>query len=706
MLSSINRTFRKEMANFFALRPNNVASRAVIPPEARFEWGVAMFGVGIALYFALPFEPGLVLAAALLFTAAIAYALLRSLSVRWLLLIVALILSGVFRATWHTDAVDAPTLPKYERAYIVSGWVTAVEKSGSRLRWQIKVSEIEGLEPDKTPKYIRTTVNPGTFKAGDGVRIRSILSAPPGPVVPGGYNPARQAYFRELGGYGFSIGKPESYDLGQLSVSDRIKRKIVKFRFGIADRIMAAAPQETAGLQVALLTGIRTYIAPEQTDALRAAGLAHVLAISGLHMGLIAGSIFYVMTFLLACITPLSRRIDVRKPAAVFGALAATAYLVLSGASVATQRAYIMALIVFLAVILDRRAFSMRSVALAAVITLLWHPEALVSAGFQMSFSAVAALVVVYRYWDARRPLGAYQNGLIYKFKNGITTLSITSTVAGIATSGFAVLHFNRMANYGLIGNLLAMPIFTFWIMPSAILVFLGLPLGLEAYPLAIMGKGIEILLWVSNWVAGLGGAVVHIHATPNWVIGVYAFGFMGLCLGPKYIRYAGCVIIAACVLAWSLTPKPDIRISDRGAVAIWSEAQDNTLIVGRKNTDRYGREQFIRRSGQTDSQFKTYKSLDSLCDAKACRITSRGKQISLTAHPSEIIKECTDSDIIILTRRAAGPIAKRTCVGLLIDAETLSVSGAQNIYISNDKIAHEGAITSDIKARPWGRRL
>lgn len=695
------------MATFFAPRDTNSSLKPTAPLEARFEWCVAMFGVGIGLYFTLPFEPvplplGIVIVMLLVLCA---HHKIPA-TLRTTLLLIALVTIGLFRATWHTAVADAPILPKYERAYTVSGWITAVEKSGSRLRWQIRVSEIDGMDQDKTPRYIRTTVSPGTFKPGDAVRIRSILSAPPGPVVPGGYIPARQAYFKQLGGYGFSIGKPEPYSIGKLPLEDKMKRQIVKYRFGLADRILVAAPKETAGLQVALLTGIRTYIPPEQTDALRAAGLAHVLAISGLHMGLIAGSIFYVVTFLLACIAPLSRRIDVRKPAAIVGALAATAYLLLSGASVATQRAYIMALIVFLAVILDRRAFSMRSVALAALITLLWHPEALVSAGFQMSFSAVAALVVVYRYWDARRAVAVYQKGFLYKFRNGITTLSITSTVAGIATSGYAVLHFNRMANYGLIGNLLAMPIFTFWIMPSAIFVFLALPLGLEGIPLAIMGKGIEILLSVSIWVAGLGGAVVHISAAPNWVIGVYSFGFLSLCLGPKLFRYFGCLLIAACVIAWAATPQPDIRISDRGVIAIWSSTEANTLIVERKNTDRYGREKFIRRSGQTDSTFKTYKNSNSLCDAKACRITVKGKQISITAHPSEIIEECQTSDLVILTRRAAGPVANRTCQSLLIDARTLAESGAQNIYISKEKITHEGAILPSLKARPWGQSL
>jgi len=191
-----------------------------------------------------------------------------------------------------------------------------------------------------------------------------------------------------------------------------------------------------------------------------------------LHMGLLAGGAYSLASLLFAFITPLSRRYDMRKAAAVIGAFTATYYLILSGASVATQRAYIMAIIIFLAVVLDRRAFSLRSVSLAALVTLVLHPESLMSAGFQMSFAAVTALVVVYQYWDSKRDVYAYSS--FAKLKSGFSSLSVTSFVAGLATSGFAVFHFGRMAKYGLIGNLLAMPVFSLIVMPAALVTFIS----------------------------------------------------------------------------------------------------------------------------------------------------------------------------------------------------------------------------------------
>ena len=162
--------------------------------------------------------------------------------------------------------------------------------------------------------------------AGDAVTVLTVMTPPPGPVVPNGYDPARRAYYEQMGGYGFAIRAPEAAVIEDMSGAEKIKRVVVRFRYRLADHIRQTAPSETAGLQAALLTGVRTYIPPEQTESLRVAGLAHVLAISGMHMGLLAGGSFWLATLILAMISPLSRRYDVRKPAAIIGALAATGY--------------------------------------------------------------------------------------------------------------------------------------------------------------------------------------------------------------------------------------------------------------------------------------------------------------------------------------------------------------------------------------------
>ena len=669
-----------------------------------FEWGVVAFAAGIGLYFGAPFEPSFAIvasicAALLLFILTISEQQRR---VKVLLMAMLLVHLGIGRSVWHSQAAEQPRLSSYERSYWVTGWVSAIEKSGPRLRWRIEVASIDGLDAMQTPKTIRTSTGGEGVQAGDFIRIRSVLSAPRGPAVPGGYDPARRAFFEGIGGTGYAISKAEKIADLPLTFSAKLKRNIVKLRYGLAERVLAAAPKKTAGLQVGLLTGIRTYISESQTVVLRTAGLAHILAISGLHMGLMAGSVYYLASLGLACIAPLSRRYDVRKPAAMIGAFAAAAYLLMSGASVATQRAFIMACIVFLAVILDRRAFSMRSVALAAMITLLWHPEAIVSAGFQMSFAAVAALVAVYRAWDARRVY--VHHGPVGRAGQSLSSLTVTSFVAGTATSGFAMLHFNRVASYSLAGNLLAMPVFTFWVMPAALAVFPALLIGREDMPLFIMGKGLDVMLYLSAWVASWPESILYIPAGPSWIIGVFGLSFAALCLGPKLARVLGAILLPICLILWVTSKQPDLRISADGAVAFWSDEKRETLYVNRKRSDRYGREQFARRSGQGAFSQETYQKKRASCDPMACRLSIKGYTVSVTSHPSEVVQECLTADLVVLTSRSAGPVARRYCEAMLIDTRTLNHQGGQNIYLDSADIRRESASSKTRSARPWGR--
>ncbi|MEP3891545.1 MAG: ComEC/Rec2 family competence protein [Hellea sp.] len=673
------------------------------PSYQDFDWSVAAFAVGIALYFALPFEPDVMVVAVA--SALVGLCVLAAGRFAFRLypfvFILFLVLLGMGRSVWHTQAAATPKLANYERIYEVTGWVEAIERSGTSYRWRLRVDEIEGMSPEDTPKRVRVRAKTEGFAAGDAVTVLAVMTPPRGPVVPQGYDPGRRAYFEQMGGQGFGIRPPVAATIEDLSAIEIWKRSAVRFRYGLADRVRAKAPPDTAGLQAALLTGVRAYIPPEQTENLRVAGLAHVLAISGMHMGLLAGGSFWLAAFLLACISPLSRRYDVRKPAAIIGALAATGYLVLSGASVATQRAYIMAIIVFLAVILDRRAFSMRSVSVAALITLMLHPEALISVGFQMSFAAVAALVVVYGEWRDKRGytprLGFWQ-----KIKSNFAGLTVTSFVAGTATSGFAVLHFNRIARYSLVGNVLAMPLFTFIVMPAALLTLMAMPFGLEEWPLAVMGWSLSGMLKIAEWVASWPGAMWHVSAAPPWVIGVFGFGFLLAALGQKHRRYLGFALAVLCLVFWSQKTRPDMRISDAGQVAFWDEDNKDILYVGRKRADRFGRSQFMQRGGQPESGVEAYKDELANCDRSACRFKVKGKQISVINHPSEVSEECEHSDIVVLTQREAGPVARRMCQAKLFDARVFKIEGAQDVYLEGKKIRFVPANSEARRRRPW----
>ena len=677
-------------------------AKVISPPALRFDALVISFAIGIGLYFGWPSEPLLWPSIAVAGVVGGVLWVTRETSKDiWIWAVLGLsICLGAGYATFHTSNEATPRLPIAERSYEVSGWVESIAASGKGVRWHIVVEDMSRLDPDELPEKVRVRLGAkhvDAAMAGDSVRLVANLAAPPGPAVPNGYNPAKRAYFEQLGGFGYAISVP---DVTPMPREVGMGRRIANLRYSLAKRIHETAPEKTAGLQAALLTGVRRYIPPEHTEALRVAGLAHILAISGLHMGLLAGTAFFVFTYLLVYIAPLSRRYDVRKFAAGLGIIAATIYLILSGASVATQRAYIMAVIVFLAVILDRQAISVRSVSVAALVTLLLNPEALTSVGFQMSFAAVLALVVTYRTWQDYRPIRA-KGGFIARIRDNAVSLSVTSLVAGAATAGFALFHFGRIARYGLAGNLLAMPIFTFAVMPLGIMALVAIPFGLESAPLWAMGKSIEPLIAISTWIASWDGALARVSAAPAWVIGVYGLAFICLLLGKWRGRLIGLGLIIACIIGWRLEPIPDIRVSAEGRVAFWESKDFQQLIVTSERADRYGRNQFSEKAGQGDVEVLAMSKSEAPCDALACRFEVKGHQLSILNHPSEAPIECAVSDLVILTVRDVGPEVRRNCKARLVDGRTLRRLGALDIYLE-ETIRWQGTKKPPENRRPW----
>lgn len=671
--------------------------------RARFEWCLVVFGVGIAAYFGWSVEPSLIMAlAASLLLFVVLFVVRTHLAVHEFILLVLFLSAGFTRAVHHTKSAEAPILPEVRRAYTFSGWIEDIQSSGKLQHFYVRVQSAERLKPDETPKRVRVRIKPYGFKPGDSVQFKTLMAAPPGPAIVGGYDSARAAYYKQIGGYGFAISKPQTVELNKLPFGQRAKRKLVKFRYALSRRIQSRAPPRTAGLQAALLTGDRSGIPLEQSEALRKAGLAHLLAISGLHMGLLAGGAYFMASLFFASIGPLARRYDMRKWAAVVGIIIATSYLLVSGASVSTQRAFLMAVIVFVAVILDRRAVSMRSVALAAALTLMLHPESLLSAGFQMSFSATAALVAVYRNWADHRTYIAPGN-ILQRLWRGFIGISVTSFVAGTATGGFAALHFHRFARLGFIANLLAMPMFTLVVMPAGFLAVLMMPFGLDKVPLWVMGTGLDYVVAVAVWVSSLSWALVYIKGANATVIGLFSIGFIFLCLGPNKIRVTGAVAIFLSFFMWAGIERPDMRISAEARIAFWDPDEVDVLRVDRKRGDGFGRDRFVEQAGLKTAEKRSYMDAQGLCDILGCRINLRGKTISIVLEPEGVRQACTNSDLVILTAREAGPRTRRACEAPLIDVLILTQSGAQDVYVKDERLEVRTANPEKRRARPWG---
>jgi competence protein ComEC len=286
---------------------------------------------------------------------------------------------------------------------MVEGTVLLVEDRVRGQRILLGEPLIEALAPEATPVRVRVTVRRAVPDLGPGdlLRVRAVLMPPSAPAAPGDFDYARHAFFERLGAVGYALGDPE-----RIAAADgfTLAHQLARIRQHIAGEINAALPGTTGAVANALLTGLRAAIPDAVWLDMQASGLAHLLAISGLHLGLVAGALFFAVRIGIALAPPLALRLPGKKVAGAIALVGAFGYLLISGAPVPTQRALIMTGVALVAVMVDRNPFSMRLIAFAALLVLLLQPESLLGASFQMSFAAVVALIAAYETGIGRRP--------------------------------------------------------------------------------------------------------------------------------------------------------------------------------------------------------------------------------------------------------------------------------------------------------------
>lgn len=525
-----------------------------------FPWTPVAFACGIAAYFALRFEPGAALygavAALALAGLAVAWRAPAGLAVLgWAICVGAL---GFSAAGWRAHQVAAPVL-EWRYYGPIEGRVIGIDRSSSdAVRVRLDQVVLDRVPRWKTPGQVRVSLHgaaPGfALMPGQRVMTTGHLSPPGGPVEPGGFDFRRHAWFQGLGAVGYTRtpllqAAPPSHGLA-----------LLRLRRAISDRIIEVQGGDIGGFGAAVTTGDRSGVSQKALEWLRASNTAHLLAISGLHMGLLVGVVFAALRYGLALVPWLALRLPVRKLAAAGALVAAAAYLALSGSSVATERAFVMAAVMLIAVMVDRRAISLRSVALAAMIVLALRPEALMGPGFQMSFAATTALVAVYgwmREADLSLP-GPF-------WLKAVLGVLLSSLVAGLATAPIGAAHFNAVAHYGLLANLLSVPLMGSVVMPAAVLAAALAPVGLEAVGLWIMGWGIQWILWVAEAVAGLEGARRFVPSPSAAVLPLISLGALFAILWQGPARVLGlCPMVLAAAL-WGGVERPGVLIAEGG---------------------------------------------------------------------------------------------------------------------------------------------
>ena len=699
---------------------NNLLEAFEAEQDRWFLWVPVCFGIGIAVYFALLFEPRLMLACAM---PIVAFALSKF----WqhgapaLLFTSALLAAtlGFAVTKLRSEMVAAPVIARQTGPIAVTGWVELVEPRPARgQRLTIRVASIEGLAGGSTPERVRvrTFVADPSLKPGDAIAVKSVLSPPAGPALPGGFDFARSAWFQGLGGVGYAreaatrvvITKPKPFDLVWRGPIERVRQ-------AIGQRIQLALPGETGAIANALVTGERGGISDATNDAFRDSGLFHILSISGLHMVIMAGAVFLTVRFLLTLSPRLALNYPIKKWAATAAAIGALAYLLISGASFPTVRSYIMISFMFLAVLLDRPAVALRNVALAALLILIVYPESLIDVGFQMSFAAVVALVAAYEMIRDRERPGSEGRGRsmlrgAMLFFGGII---LSTLVASLSVAPLAAYHFHKSQQYAIIANLIAIPLCNAIVMPAALAALVAMPFGLEAWPLKLMGLGIEGMVWCAYKVAALPGAVGRIPEIPTLAFALMVAGGLWLCLWRTRLRYWGSLAIVAGGVVAPMRTVPDVFVGRDGLVAVRDKSGRLSALSPRGATFELAR--ILEHDGDDRRPQDVAKGDAFRCDWSGCIADVRGNVVAVTRQPLALADDCRKAAIVIFPGKRANACAGTAVPGPVdvVDAPALAKSGATTVqFTPGPRLGHATVqphrmttVAATRGERPWTYR-
>jgi competence protein ComEC len=524
-------------------------------------------GIGILLYFGRTTEPSVAWATLATLAPAVATGLLwRWPAWRIPLLCLSMVAAGVLLGCIAALRAE-PWVALPRHAVQITGRVAALELLPAGRRLTLQSPSLDGAPPLARALRVRlrdTDTSP--IAPGDEISVRSLVQPPAAPDTPGGWDTQREAYFDGLGGYGFAIGPATVLQPARQTA-------LADLRARIAARIMHALPVPQGAIAATLLTGAGTAIPAADRAAFADSGLAHLLAVAGLHIGIVMGLVFFLARLGLAAWEYAALAWPTRKIAALAALAAGLAYLELTGAHLPILRSFGMAALVTLGVLTGRRALSHRGLALAATLLMAASPVSVVGVSFQMSFSAVLCLIAGY---ELARPKlvrlaegRLWQRPLLY-----LAGLVLSSLLAGTASLPFAAYHFGRATLYYVPANMLAVPLTAFWVMPCGMLALALMPFGLDQLALVPMGWGIAALAAIAHNVATWPFATLPVPQSPPVCLALVAAGLILLCLLRGTARLVGLPLMAVGLASPFLAPPPDILVgADARLIALRLDA-------------------------------------------------------------------------------------------------------------------------------------
>jgi competence protein ComEC len=677
-----------------------------VGPGRLVPWLAIAFGLGIVIYFTIDREPASWAATVLLAATVAAAILVRHRPIGFPLTVgVAALVAGFTTATIKRAVIAHPVLSAPVWNVEIGGFVEAREERERSDRITVRVERIAGPRLNEQLERVRVSVRKGTAPAvGSFVEFKARLSPPLEPLRPGGYDFARDMYFQRLGASGFVLGRIRTAEAPH-EPTLRLRYAMVMdgMREGIDKRIRAVLPGDKGAIASALITGRRGAISAPVNEAMYTSSLAHVLSISGYHMAVVAGIMFFVIRALFALMPVFANRHPIKKWAAVAALCAAAFYLLLSGAEVATQRSFIMIAIVLIGVMVDRPTLTFRTLTVAAFGVLLLLPEAVIHPSFQMSFAATLALVA------------GYQQGLPWMSRGGDTALAarialwggrevlgllLVSLLAGTATIPYIAYHFHRISPYGVVGNLLAMPVVSAWVMPWGIFGVVTMPLGLDGFCWRMMGHGIEWMIAVAAWVSSFPGALGRMAAFGSGSLLLCSLGLVVLCLLRTPLRFVGLFLIGCAVVMMIRSPQPDVLVAADGS-AFAVRGADGRLAMVKSGGDSFAWREWLAADADARTPKDSTLAAGIRCDQAGCIGRLRdGSLVAIAKTVEAFDEDCRRATVVVSARDA--PAA---CGTLVIDRRVWRRSGA----IALRRVGERFEITPtrpDGYDRPWARAV
>ncbi|WP_082697786.1 ComEC/Rec2 family competence protein [Novosphingobium fuchskuhlense] len=630
-------------------------------PFERGPWLAVGFGIGIACWAVLPGPWQWAGFLALCGAAAMAGLLIDAEGdlghLRSALIGMALMLAAGCTAIWVKSAlVGQPGIARPEVA-MMQGRVLDRQVEGARDRVRLLLrAQVEG-HPE--PLQVRLNLpdendQPGLVEGAE-VRLRARLMPPAPPMLPGSYDFARAAWFQGLAATGNVIGPVTLIAPAHESWSLR------QWQQRLADHVRAQLSGSPGTIAAAFASGDRGAIAETDEEAMRDAGLTHLLSISGLHVSAVIAGAYFLTIRLLALFPFIALRVRLPLLAAAVGAGVGLFYTVLTGAEVPTVRSVAGSLLVLAALALGRDPLSLRLLATAALIVMLLWPEAVLGPSFQMSFASVIAIVAFSTAAPAKAFLAHSHEGRVTRMGRHLAMLLLTGLVIELSLMPISLFHFHRAGIYGAAANVIAIPLTTVLTMP---LIALALALdifGLGAPAWWAVGKSLELLLWLAHLVAAQPGAVTMMPGMSGATFGLFVAGLLWLALWSGRVRLWGFAPIALGVLALVLTRTPDVLVSGDGHhVGITGEGPD-LLVLRAVREESYTRTALLENAGMTGDAVALEDWKGARCNPDFCAITlvrggrrfdmlmARGKDLV----PVPVLAAaCARADIVVADRR------------------------------------------------------